>query len=287
MSGAGAYARPYSLDSCSILRFNVSGASFVLLFDRGRRRRSRAGRVGLWRRQQGSERALSVDREPRRRQGLQGRGLRELPHVEGSRVDRHRRPEPRRSQAREDRVVVQVKNGGVGMPSFRDKLSAKEIQDVASFVSSSTRTATGGTSVAAGFKPDDTTIEDCDAKTPENRCYEQAFANIAFKDGPKKALDIFDEKIKTTRPHRGGLPPDRARDRRRLAVLLRQQRGQGVRRRPAELLRPATTTASSSAPSSGSRRTSWAPRLASSARARKSGARASSPTSASTASATG
>ncbi len=98
-----------------------------------------------------------------------------------------------------ERVTRQVRNGGVGMPSFRDKLSDQQLKDLAAFVSDATRKATGGGSVAAGFKPDDTTLDDC-ASSGEFHCYEQAFANIAYKDGPKAALDLFDEKIKQPGP---------------------------------------------------------------------------------------
>jgi hypothetical protein len=96
------------------------------------------------------------------------------------------------------RVARQVKNGGVGMPSFEKKLSPKEIDDVAIFVADATRKATGGGSVAAGYQPDDTKLEDCAAG--DNHCYEQAFANISYKDGPKEALDLFDKTIKTPGP---------------------------------------------------------------------------------------
>lgn len=92
-----------------------------------------------------------------------------------------------------DRVARQVRNGGVGMPSFADKLSDTEIDQVATFVADATRKATGGGSVAAGFEPDDTKLEDC--AEGDNQCYEQAFANIAYNDGPDAALDLFDEKI--------------------------------------------------------------------------------------------
>jgi mono/diheme cytochrome c family protein len=98
-----------------------------------------------------------------------------------------------------EKVSRQVRNGGVGMPSFSKKLSAKEIQDVAEFVSTATRSATGGGSVAAGFKPDNTKLSDCTSQS-DFRCYEQAFANISYKDGPKVALDLFDQKIKTPGP---------------------------------------------------------------------------------------
>ncbi len=97
------------------------------------------------------------------------------------------------SKPEKERVARQVQNGGVGMPSFSDKLSAQEIDDVAVFVADATRKATGGGSVAAGFEPDDTKLEDCAAG--DNRCYEQAFANIAYNDGPEAALDLFDEQI--------------------------------------------------------------------------------------------
>jgi mono/diheme cytochrome c family protein len=99
----------------------------------------------------------------------------------------------------QSRVERQVRNGGVGMPSFKTKLSDLQISQVAEYVADETRKATGGGSVAAGFKPDDTTLDDCAAQG-EFHCYEQAFANISFKDGPKKALDLFDEKIKTPGP---------------------------------------------------------------------------------------
>lgn len=96
------------------------------------------------------------------------------------------------------RVARQVRNGGVGMPSFSKQLSAGEIDQVAAFVADATRKATGGGSVAAGFEPDDTKLEDCEEG--DNPCYEQAFANISYNDGPKAALDLFDERIKQPGP---------------------------------------------------------------------------------------
>jgi len=107
---------------------------------------------------------------------------------------------PNLDQLRPDaqRVERQVRNGGVGMPSFRNKLSTIEISQVAEFVSEATRSSTMGGSVAAGFKPDDAKIEDC--KQTDFHCFEQAFANISYDDGPKAALDRFDEDIKTPGP---------------------------------------------------------------------------------------
>jgi mono/diheme cytochrome c family protein len=107
---------------------------------------------------------------------------------------------PNLDQLRPDqqRVARQVKNGGVGMPSFAKRLTEVEISQVAEFVSESTRSSTMGGSVAAGFKPDDTKIEDC--KKTDFHCFEQAFANISYNDGPKTALDKFDQDIKTPGP---------------------------------------------------------------------------------------
>jgi hypothetical protein len=45
--------------------------------------------------------------------------------------------------------------------------------------------------VAGNFTPDDTKLEGC----LDQACYEQAFGNIAFYEGPKAALELFDEKI--------------------------------------------------------------------------------------------
>src|ERR1700694_2916364 len=60
---------------------------------------------------------------------------------------------PNLDQVRPDaqKVSRQVRNGGVGMPSFSNKLSATQIQQVADFVSRATQSATGGGSGAAGL----------------------------------------------------------------------------------------------------------------------------------------
>jgi mono/diheme cytochrome c family protein len=98
-----------------------------------------------------------------------------------------------------EEVERQVRNGGGGMPAFEDKLSDQEIEDVAEFVAAATRTATGGSSVAAQFEPDETTVEECD-ESADFKCYEQAFANIAYKQGPKPALERFDQAISRPGP---------------------------------------------------------------------------------------
>jgi len=49
--------------------------------------------------------------------------------------------------------------------------------------------------VAGHFKQDETTLADC---TPaDQRCVEQAYGNLAYEEGPEKALAVFDEAIAT------------------------------------------------------------------------------------------
>jgi cytochrome c553 len=86
----------------------------------------------------------------------------------------------------ESTVERQVRSGGNGMPSFESKLSARQITLVAQFVSESARSS--GASTA--FKPDDTTISGCEKHaTPD--CFRRAFANVAYRDGPKTALNLL------------------------------------------------------------------------------------------------
>jgi cytochrome c553 len=85
----------------------------------------------------------------------------------------------------ESTVERQVRSGGNGMPSFKSRLSANQIALVAQFVSKSAQST-----AKAVFVPDDTTISGCERHaTPE--CFRQAFANIAYRDGPKKALALL------------------------------------------------------------------------------------------------
>ena len=170
------------------------------------------------------------------------------------------------------------------MPYLSKKLNEVQISQVAEFVSESTQSSTMGGSVAAGFKPDDTKIADC--KADDFHCFEQAFANISYKDSPKTAHDLFDKDIKTPGPIE--------RDCHRIAHAIgagalshfHGNIGQAfVAGRPS--CTSATTTGSSSAPSSASPKGSSGPRRASSAPARSFASRNSSPTSACTASDTG
>jgi mono/diheme cytochrome c family protein len=93
-----------------------------------------------------------------------------------------------------DRVVRQVQNGGGGMPSFRDKLSAREIRALALFVTGTT--AKQRISVAAAFKPDRRTVRSC---RQDATCLQQAFANVAYYRGPKVALADFARAMRTDR----------------------------------------------------------------------------------------
>jgi cytochrome c553 len=81
-------------------------------------------------------------------------------------------------------VSHQVEVGGNGMPSFKDRLSKQQIAQVASFVAQASR---GSGSAFPTFKPNDTTVADCE-KSAKPFCYRQAFGNLAYKEGPQKAL---------------------------------------------------------------------------------------------------
>src|SRR5438034_56776 len=88
----------------------------------------------------------------------------------------------------QQRIELQLRNGGRGMPSFKNKLSAAQIQQVAGFVATTAGTGSAG---KISFQPNDKTVESC--STGDSGCYEQAFGNLAYKDGPKAALDKLAE----------------------------------------------------------------------------------------------
>jgi mono/diheme cytochrome c family protein len=85
----------------------------------------------------------------------------------------------------QEQVERQVTNGGNGMPSFKSKLSPTEINQVAAFVSTAAGTGRAG---KISFEPNDQKVEDCH----DSSCYEQAFGNLAYDEGPKKALEKLD-----------------------------------------------------------------------------------------------
>ncbi len=87
----------------------------------------------------------------------------------------------------ETTVEHQVRVGGNGMPSFGKKLSSRQISLVAAFVADASRS----TGKVAPFKPDDKTVDGCERNGGTPACFRQAFANIAFRDGPKKALTVL------------------------------------------------------------------------------------------------
>jgi hypothetical protein len=84
-------------------------------------------------------------------------------------------------------VAHQVRVGGNGMPPFGKKLSSRQISLVAAFVADASR----NTGKVAPFKPDDKTVDGCERSGGTPACFRQAFANIAFRDGPKKALTVL------------------------------------------------------------------------------------------------
>jgi hypothetical protein len=91
-----------------------------------------------------------------------------------------------------DQAVEQVTNGGGGMPAFKGKLSEQEIDDVARYVSEggSAMGGSGGSAVGP-FRPDGTRLEGC----LDTDCRRQAFGNVAFRQGARAALDLFEEKM--------------------------------------------------------------------------------------------
>ena len=183
------------------------------------------------------------------------------------------------------RVARQVKNGGVGMPSFAKKLSEVEISQVAEFVSESTRASTMGGSVAARLQ----------ARRHEDRGLRgdrlpllragvrEHLVQGQPEDGPRSVRQGHQD----ARADRARLPPDRPRDRRRSALTLTTATSARRSSPAGRAAPPATTTASSSGPSSESTRASSAPRRGSSARAPRSASPSSSPTSACTGSGMG
>jgi hypothetical protein len=89
-------------------------------------------------------------------------------------------------------VVDQVVQGGNGMPSFASKLTRQEIDAVAEYVADS---AQGAQTASQGdpFKPDATKLSDC--SPDDGACWLQAFGNLSYREGPKVALQRFQETI--------------------------------------------------------------------------------------------
>ncbi len=100
-----------------------------------------------------------------------------------------------------ERVAQQVRTGGNGMPAFADKLSAAEIDQVAGFVATAAGTGQAG---KISFEPDDKKVEDC---TGDAACFQQAFGNLAYDDGPNAALKKLAELSSTDPIVQGGCHP--------------------------------------------------------------------------------
>jgi hypothetical protein len=85
-------------------------------------------------------------------------------------------------------VVSRLELGGSGMPSFAESLSEAQVDNLASFVASATEPGTDidDLDTAAAFVPDATLVSDCGSAFA---CLEQAFGNLAFAEGPARALD--------------------------------------------------------------------------------------------------
>ena len=81
------------------------------------------------------------------------------------------------------KVMRQLDNGGGLMPSFADKLTAKEKRDLAAFVGAGN---SSGKAVTAPFRPDSKRLSDC--RDGNFECLEQAFGNLTYNEGPKPAL---------------------------------------------------------------------------------------------------
>jgi mono/diheme cytochrome c family protein len=99
-----------------------------------------------------------------------------------------------------DTVAEQVKRGGPGMPAFEGKLSADEIDAVADYVSSSASgsAGSGGKPVGVQFEPDDTKLASCSG-AEDFPCFEQAFGNLVYNEGPKPALTELENKMRADR----------------------------------------------------------------------------------------
>src|SRR4051794_12217099 len=82
------------------------------------------------------------------------------------------------------RVMLQLRKPGGVMPSFADKLTDKQMGDLAAFVGAG---KASGKPVVAAFKPDSKQLADCRASDTE--CYEQSFGNLTFHEGAKPALE--------------------------------------------------------------------------------------------------
>jgi cytochrome c553 len=100
-----------------------------------------------------------------------------------------------------DTVVRQVSNGGGGMPSFAGRLSRKQIQQVASYVSASAKNSSANSLSLTAFHPNKQKLADCHG---DYACYKQAFGNLAYYDSPDVALSQLAQYMQTNEAVRSG-----------------------------------------------------------------------------------
>lgn len=92
------------------------------------------------------------------------------------------------------RVMLQLEHPGGLMPSFADKLSDVQKRNIAAFVGASNAS---GKAVTAPFRPDSKRLADC--RDGNFDCLEQAFGNLTFNEGPKKALALLQTESTTNK----------------------------------------------------------------------------------------
>jgi hypothetical protein len=89
-------------------------------------------------------------------------------------------------------VVAQVEHGGNGMPAFRDRLTVAQIHAVGAYVAGAA--AYSAVIPAAVFKPDRTTLQTCTGGFGF-RCWEQAFGNVGYRQGPTLAFKLLEGQL--------------------------------------------------------------------------------------------
>ena len=90
------------------------------------------------------------------------------------------------------------------MPSYAASLTDSQIALLASYVASAAKE--GQRESNTGFEPTSLTVEAC-SKRIDFSCYEQAFGNLAYQDGPKSALKEFELQIRRNRVVEGRCHP--------------------------------------------------------------------------------
>ena len=159
---------------------------------------------------------------------LRGCRLRQLPHARGRGVDRLRRPESRRREPVVRRGRPEGEERRRRNAVVRGRAERAGDSRRGSFVSGEDPAARPRRSGRdRPVQAEHERLQGC----LDTDCRRQAFGNIAYREGAKPALDLFDEKQLQRGGGRGRLPPDRPQDRRGLAPALRGQRRQGTRRR--------------------------------------------------------